>query len=126
MTGASDPDNRRMMRFDDDLNENEKQTLKDVSKIIHIRKNHPALRYGDFLTLKADKNIYAYLRSDMNERILVVINKSEMEQNVDLALPAIYSVRGASELITGESLQVKENVIKINIGGISYLILKLN
>ena len=49
-----------------------------------------------------------------------------MEQNVDLTLPAIYSVRGASELITGESLQVKENVIKINIGGISYLILKLN
>ncbi len=126
MTGASDPDNRRMMRFDDDLNENEKQTFKDVSKIIHIRKNHPALRYGDFLTLQADKNIYAYVRSDMNERILVVINKSEMEQNVDLTLPAIYSVRGANELITGESLQVKDNVIKINISGISYLILKLN
>jgi len=126
MTGASDPDNRRMMRFDDDLNENEKQTLKDVSKIIHIRKNHPALRYGDFLTLQADKNIYAYVRSDMNERILVIINKSEMEQSVDLTLPAIYSVRGASELITGESIQVKENVIKINISGISYLILKLN
>jgi len=126
MTGAADPDNRRMMRFDDDLNENEKQTLKDVSKIIHIRKNHPALRYGDFLTLQADKNIYAYVRSDMNERILVVINKSEMEQNVNLTLPAIYSVRGASELITGESLQVRENVIKINISGISYLILKLN
>ena len=126
MTGASDPDNRRMMRFDDDLNENEKQTFKDVSKIIHIRKNHPALRYGDFLTLQADKNIYAYIRSDMNERILVVINKSEMEQIVDLTLPPIYSVRGANELITGESLQVKENVIKINISGISYLILKLN
>jgi len=126
MTGASDPDNRRMMRFDDDLNENEKQTFKDVSKIIHIRKNHPALRYGDFLTLQADKNIYAYVRSDMNERILVIINKSEMEQSVDLTLPAIYSVRGASELITGESIQVNENVIKINISGISYLILKLN
>jgi hypothetical protein len=84
------------------------------------------LRYGDFLTLLADKNIYAYVRSDMNERILVVINKSEMEQNVNLTLPAIYSVRGASELITGESLQVRENVIKINISGISYLILKLN
>jgi glycosidase len=115
-----------MMRFDEDLNENERQTLKDMSKIIHIRKNHPALRYGDFLTLQADKNIYAYIRSDMNERILVVINKSEMEQIVDLTLPPIYSVRGANELITGESLQVKDNVIKINISGIRCLILKLN
>ncbi len=38
MTGAADPDNRRMMRFDDELNEFEKQTLEDVSKLIHIRK----------------------------------------------------------------------------------------
>ncbi|HEY6437308.1 MAG TPA: alpha-amylase family glycosyl hydrolase, partial [Ignavibacteriaceae bacterium] len=36
MTGASDPDNRRMMRFDHNLNEFEKQTFKDVSKLIHI------------------------------------------------------------------------------------------
>ena len=76
MTGAADPDNRRMMRFGDELNEYEKQTLEDVSKLIHIRKEHSALRYGDFLTLQADENIYAYLRSDMNERILTVVNKN--------------------------------------------------
>ncbi len=84
MTGAHDPDNRRMMRFDNNLNEFEKQTFKDVSKLTHIRKDHSALRYGDFLTLQADKNIYAYVRSDMNERILVVLNKSENEQVINL------------------------------------------
>ena len=81
MTGASDPDNRRMMRFDEELNEYEKETFRDVSKLVHIRKNHPALRYGDFLTLQADKNIYAYLRSDMTERILTIINKNPNEKN---------------------------------------------
>jgi cyclomaltodextrinase / maltogenic alpha-amylase / neopullulanase len=125
MTGAADPDNRRMMRFDNELNELEKQTFKDVSKLIHSRKNHSALRHGDFLTLQTDKNIYAYVRSDMNERILVILNKSEMEQIAELTLPVIYSVREAVDLISGESLQVKNNVIKINISGISYLIMKL-
>jgi glycosidase len=74
MTGGADPDNRRMMKFGDRLNQYEKQTLNDVSKLIHIRKDHPALRYGDFLTLQADENVY--LRSDLNERILTVKNKS--------------------------------------------------
>src|ERR1035438_10863023 len=55
MTGAGDPDNRRMMRFGSDLTPWEKNTLIQVRKIINLRKDHPALRYGDFLTLKADR-----------------------------------------------------------------------
>jgi glycosidase len=126
MTGASDPDNRRMMRFDAELNEYEKQTFKDVSKLIHIRKDHPALRYGDFLTLQAKNNIYAYLRSDMNERILVILNKAEKEQKVSLDLPAIYNIRRAQDLVSGENVLINDNEIILKIRGISYQILKLN
>ncbi|MCW9096568.1 MAG: alpha-amylase family glycosyl hydrolase, partial [Ignavibacteriaceae bacterium] len=125
MTGASDPDNRRMMRFSDGLNQNEKQTFKDVSKLVHIRDDHPALRYGDFLTLQADKNIYAYLRSDMNERILIILNKYEKRQEVNLTVPSFYNIRRAKNLITNEFVLVKENKLIYTINGISYLILKL-
>jgi cyclomaltodextrinase len=125
MTGASDPDNRRMMRFGDGLNQNEKQTFKDVSKLVHIRDDHPALRYGNFLTLQADKNIYAYLRSDMNERILVILNKYEKRQEVDLAVPSFYNINRAKNLITNEFVLVKENKLIYTINGISCLILKL-
>ena len=125
MTGASDPDNRRMMRFDNNLNEFEKQTFKDVSKIVHIRKDHPALRYGDFLTLQADKNIYAYLRSDMNERVLVILNKSEKEQMINLILPAIYNLNSATDLITGDRFQINDGAITLGITGITFRILKL-
>ncbi len=75
MSGASDPDNRRMMRFGDQLAEGEKSTLKEVSKLIKLRREHTALRHGDFYTLIADEDIYAYVRADMNERILVILNK---------------------------------------------------
>jgi glycosidase len=125
MTGASDPDNRRMMRFDNNLNDFEKQTFKDVSKLTHIRKDHSALRYGDFLTLQADKNIYAYVRSDMNEKILVVLNKSEEEQIINLNLPVIYNLNTATDLITGDNFRITENVISFGVKGIGYRILKL-
>jgi glycosidase len=126
MTGASDPDNRRMMRFDNELNQNEKQTFQDVSRLIHIRDDHPALRYGDFYTLEADNNIYAYLRSDMNERILVILNKDEKQHEVKLNLPSFYNLRRAKNLVTNEYFQVNENKISSTLNGISYLILKLN
>jgi len=125
MTGAADPDNRRMMRFGDELNQYEKQTLEDVSKLIHIRKENSALRYGDFLTLQADENIYAYLRSDMNERILTVINKNSDEQKLDFTLPAVYKVNKAKDLISGKEFDIINNKILLDVSGIKYLILKL-
>jgi glycosidase len=126
MTGASDPDNRRMMKFDNDLNEFERQMFKDVSKLIHSRSDHSALRHGDFLTLQADENIYAYLRSDMNERILVILNKSEKEQQIYLTIPSIYYSNIATDISSGEIIPISEHSISLNIIGIGYRILKLN
>ena len=77
MTGAADPDNRRMMRFGSDISDWERETLMDVRALIKLRKENSALRYGDFYTLKADKNIYAFIRSDLNEKVLVILNKSK-------------------------------------------------
>ncbi|MEP0860275.1 MAG: alpha-glucosidase C-terminal domain-containing protein [Ignavibacterium sp.] len=125
MTGAADPDNRRMMRFDDELNEFEKQTLEDVSKLIHIRKNYPALRYGDFLTLQADENIYAYIRSDMNERILTVVNKNSKKADVTIAIPSVYKIKQAVDLLTEKIIPVANSKISLVLDGYRYFIFKL-
>lgn len=125
MTGASDPDNRRMMRFDNELNETEKQTFENVSKLIHIRKEHSALRYGDFLTLQADENVYAYLRSDMNERILVVVNKNSNQQKAEFTLPGFYKHNKATDLVSGKEFEIINNKLEINVDGIGYLILHI-
>jgi len=119
MSGASDPDNRRMMRFGKDLSKGEKHTLEEVSKIIKIRREHSALRYGDFYTLIADEDTYAYVRSDMNERILVVLNKGD-EKEVSLKLPKVI---GASELINvidGSEIKVNENSVTLALNGMSW------
>jgi glycosidase len=125
MTGASDPDNRRMMRFGNDLSIYERKMLEDVRVIINTRKNHSALRHGDFLTLAADENIYAYIRSDMNERILIVLNKNKNSQNIELLLPAVYTIKSAADLITRENITAVNGKLSLIVKGTGYRIMKL-
>ena len=120
MTGAADPDNRRMMRFGKQLDKNERENLIEVRKLIHIRDEHSALRYGDYYSLKADTNIFAYLRSDMNERVLVVLNKSPHTQNVNLELPDIYESKYLTDFITGEKIKLTDNKLNISLKGTEY------
>lgn len=125
MTGASDPDNRRMMRFGNELSKYEREMLEDVRSIVNLRKNHSALRHGDFLTLIADENIYAYIRSDMNERVLVVLNKNENKQEVELQLPVIYKINSVTDLIGKEKINTVNGKLNVSVRGIGYRILKL-
>jgi len=112
MSGASDPDNRRMMRFGNELSKYEKQTLESVREIIQFRKNHTALRYGDFYTLHADQSVYSYLRSDFNERIVVVLNKSNEVSNVSIKLPEFLKSSSAID-VGGTKININQNQINL-------------
>ena len=126
MTGAGDPDNRRMMRFGSDLTPWEKNTLKVVRKIINLRKDNSALRYGDFLTIKADDKNYVYLRSDMNERILITLNKSEDSTSFEINLPGFYNIKRAVNLITNREIKINNNKLPISLNGLSWSMFKLD
>jgi len=124
MTGASDPDNRRMMRFDNELSQFEKNTMDIVSKIIKLRSQNTSLRYGDFYKLISNENIYAYVRSDFNERILVILNKSDKEESVNLVLPEIYKANKLTDLIDGSEINVQNNSVNIVLSGKSFKMVK--
>ena len=87
----------------------------EVSKIIKLRSQHTALRYGDFYTLIADKNVYAYVRSDLNERILVILNKSTRRNNTKIEFPNVYGASKLVSLIDGKELKVKSNKATIKL-----------
>ncbi|KAF0151192.1 MAG: Glycosidase [Ignavibacteria bacterium] len=125
MSGASDPDNRRMMRFNEQLSKDEKQMLKDVRQIINLRKKYSALTGGDFLTLAATENIYAFIRSDFNERILVVLNKSEELVKVNLTFPANYKISETVNLLTNQKNAVAGNVLSLEMNSVGYMFIKL-
>ncbi len=125
MTGASDPDNRRMMRFKNDISKDEKEMLKDVRQIINLRKKHSALAKGDFLSLTADENIYAFIRSDFNERIIVLLNKSEENLKVSLSLPDNYKIKEVVDLISGERIDITNNILNCAVNPVGYKYLKV-
>lgn len=120
MTGAADPDNRRMMRFDNQLNQYEKDLLGKVSQISALRNTNTALRTGDFYTLRADENIFAYVRSDFKERVLVVLNKNDKPLDIKIELPAEYGVNSATSLKDGSEKFVENNILKVELDGLSW------
>lgn len=120
MTGAADPDNRRMMRFGNQLTMDERENLTEVRKLVHLRKNHSALRYGDHFSLKADTSIFVYTRTDINERVLIVLNKNPEALNVTIELPDFYGADSLVDLLNGESIPIKKNKTEISVDKIGY------
>lgn len=113
MTGAGDPDNRRMMRFDEKLTMQEIKQLKQVKKIIGIRNRHSSLRRGDYLTLYSSPEILIYTRGDARERLIITLNKSNKEQNLKLFLPEWIKGSGLQSLISGKTINIQSNKLEM-------------
>lgn len=86
MTGGNDPDNRRMMRFDG-LSEEERMVKEKTAELTRFRRSSMPLMYGDFIPLRVEKDVYAYLRSYFGEDVIVVFNKGQERVTLQLELP---------------------------------------
>ena len=93
MTGAGDPDNRRMMRFGDEVRADEATVRRHFSRLAHARRAHPALYMGSRRVLQAEEDAYAYIRRYEGDRALVVFNRSEA--------PVTFELSTAPEMGTG-------------------------
>ena len=87
MPGANDPDNRRMMRFGDNLKPREKAMLAEVTKIANLRKSHIALIYGDLQFLETTDQTFAYLRNYFDKTAIVFFNASRAEKTIEVEIP---------------------------------------
>jgi glycosidase len=78
MPGARDPDNRRPMRFGDQLSTHETWALHQVQALGRARSCSRALRHGTRETVVADDDVLAYLRdAGDGAPALVVINRGD-------------------------------------------------
>jgi glycosidase len=95
MFGAGDPINRKPMLWRDlEPYDNPQDTvMTDVfehyRRVIAIRNTYPALRTGDFETLLTDdkNDLYGFTRTDHGSVVAVIVNNSDKDQTVDLAVP---------------------------------------
>ena len=93
LTGAGDPDNRRMMPAESALDSYQKGVRKHFAAAAHLRSHHPALRYGNRRLLVADKNRYAFARRHFQDAALCAWNRG--------AEPAAFDLDVAPELADG-------------------------
>lgn len=75
ISGGSDPDNRRPMKFEW-LSTEESDTLQNCQKLFNIRKKYMSLLYGNIKFLEISQKQLSYQRSYFEETSLVAINKS--------------------------------------------------
>lgn len=110
LTGANDPDCRRMMRFDN-LNSREHALLEKVSILANLRTSNPVLVYGDFISMKTEKESWVYARKYFDKEAIIVINNSDKAQHIEIILPSylqksLKSTFGYKFTLTNEKLKV--------------------
>ncbi len=119
--GASDPDSRRPMQFEN--LEPEQLWLRDrAAKLAHLRNENLVFVYGDFQTLDVDQYFYAYARSYFDNKAIMLFNKSNESKTVTVVLPD--RLTGAKyNAQFGHDFVINENVLEIVMEPYSYEVL---
>lgn len=79
MDGGNDPDNRRMMEFE------EHELGSYISKLGDIRKEYPALTKGELELVVDENGLTLYKRTFDGEQLLVAINNTTEDQTITLS-----------------------------------------
>lgn len=94
MPGAHDPDNRRIMIFDDVLVDHQKMALTHMNKLGQFRLQHTALRYGIRQEHWMDDTKLVFSMKDDQDVVVIVFNRTDQDvtiPDVDLQTAGISS-----------------------------------
>ncbi len=86
MPGGNDPDNRRMMHFDD-WNAWQQKLFDAESTLVKLRRENMALIYGDLITLYSDDTSWVYARTYFGQTVIVALNKSNETKTISFDVP---------------------------------------
>ena len=113
LTGANDPDCRRMMRFEG-LNSRESKLWNMVSVLGHLRSNNPVFIYGSFINIQTTKNSWMYARKYFDKEAIVCINNSSKPKTIEVELPV--SIKSTTFVtIFNNKFTLNKNKLKITL-----------
>ncbi|MCX7920706.1 MAG: alpha-glycosidase [Clostridia bacterium] len=122
MEGGMMPDCRRAMVWDE--SQWDMETLHLHKRLINIRKNSPAIKYGKFVRWIADdeKNTIGYLRCHEQQTIAVIINNSPCEQKIEAKVDWKKNGDYLTDLISDQRFEVMDTM-SFTIPPFGYLLL---
>lgn len=109
MDGGDDPDNRRMMEFQDH------ELVEYISELGAIRQEYRALTRGDYELLLDNKGMTVYKRSLEGEALIVVINNTTSDQQVELSIDDIGTELQMRSLLSDGVIKAEHDLYQIDI-----------
>ena len=111
--GGSDDSLRPVLNFDDYKNIiKTNPCVKLISLLGKIRRNTPALSYGEYRELELQTTYFAYARILDSKSVIITVNNSDNEVNMKLTCSDSGEYVGA---LTGERVGVKEGYIEVRV-----------
>ena len=81
MPGAGDPDNRRMMEFEN-LSKSELENLNIFSKLTELRRNNIELLLGELRIIEAGSGFLVYKRTYFGRESYIIFNQSDSVRDI--------------------------------------------
>jgi len=132
MWGADDPTNRKPMLWEDlqpygNPRENFVMTahLEHYKRIIGLRREHEALRTGEYQTLVADDehDAWAFLRWTSAEQVIVAVNSSEKTVDIAIQLPPWASNEWGGIFNAEGRVRAADGKLQLRVDGLNGLVL---
>jgi glycosidase len=125
LPGYADPDNRQMMRFDDELSANEAAVLAHVQALGQARRDHPALSVGTRTEWwENDADVWGWARVSGSDQALVIVNRGTSSRTVSNGLAFAGLSNGTFEdVLTGDTFTGASDTISVTVGARSSRVL---
>ena len=132
MWGSDDPTCRKPMLWEDlqpydkpEENFVMRDQLAYYRQIIALRNAHPALRTGSIQTLLADdeEDVWAFLRTDRDEQLVVIANSSSAEREVTVPLPLTSPNPWKGVFGSEGNLAASEHKLRVRVPAVSGVVL---
>lgn len=86
-----------------------------ITRLAHIRQEHPELVYGEYDELMLTNKQYAYARVYEGKACITVLNNDE--QNVQLTVRVPAAGAACTDLINETAVEIRENTVSVDVPG---------
>ncbi|GAB4166998.1 MAG: hypothetical protein Fur0032_04740 [Terrimicrobiaceae bacterium] len=115
LTGAGDPDNRRMMPRDNQLTTDQIGVRTFFEKAAAARNTSPALRYGSRRALLVEGHRYAFVRRYFDDCVLAVWNSGEQSSSFDLSVAPELPDGSYRDALGGAGITVHDGIARFEL-----------
>jgi cyclomaltodextrinase len=117
MPGGNDPDNRRMMHFND-WNSPQAKLQEATQKLVNLRRSNMALSYGETEVIYNENGVLVIGRKYFGQTAVIVLNKGLINETINIELPQ--HMRITSQQLNENEIRINQNQIEIQPSSAGY------